>query len=179
MASVMIVSGCPGTGKTSVAARLAAQSPRGAHIVSDLFYRFISHRVLPILPASHDQNATVITAVTRAAGAFASGGYEVFLDGVFGPWFVPLVARELKPVGVPVDYAVLRAPLEVALSRSGNRKEPGEELVVRHMHHQFADLGDLEGHAINTEAQRPDETVAEIMRRQPLGEFRLDLARLA
>ncbi|MCZ7567090.1 MAG: AAA family ATPase [Ardenticatenaceae bacterium] len=175
----MIISGCPGTGKTSVAARMAEQSPRGVHIVSDLFYRFIAHRLLPILPESHDQNATVISAVARSVGAFAAGGYDMLVDGVIGPWFIPLVARELEPVGVAVDYVVLRAPLEVTLARAGNRQDPGAEQIVRHMHDQFAQLGTLERHAIETEGQSPDETVAEIRRRQRMGALRLELARHA
>ncbi|MCL4368915.1 MAG: ATP-binding protein [Actinobacteria bacterium] len=179
MASVIIVSGCPGTGKTSVAARLAEQSPRGVHIVADLFYDFVSHRVLQILPESHAQNTIVVTAVARAAGAFASGGYDVVLDGVFGPWFVPLLARELEPAGVPVDYVVLRAPLEIALGRATLREEPGEDGIVRHMHAQFAELCGLEGHAVETGTQSVDETVAEIDRRLTSREFRLDLARLS
>lgn len=178
MSSVTIISGCPGTGKTSVASRLAAETPKGVHIESDLFYHFIPHRILPILPESKDQNVTVITAVARAAAAFAQGGYDVFLEGVFGPWFVPLLATELEPAGVPVDYVVLRAPLDVTLARSTRRDEPDLERIVRHMHRHFADLNELERHAIDTSSQTLDETVAEIIRRRPLEDFRLDLARL-
>lgn len=174
MPSVMIVSGCPGSGKTAVAAGLAGRHSRGVHIVSDVFYRFIRDGISPILPESREQNTTVITAAARAAGAFALGGYEVFLDGVFGPWFVPLLAKELLPTGVAVDYVVLRASLERTLDRSADREKPGEEEIVRHMHRQFADLKEFEHHAVDTEMQSLEETVGEIVSRRASGKFRID-----
>jgi hypothetical protein len=42
-----------------------------------------------------------VRAAARAAGSFATDGYGVVLDGVFGPWFLPVVARELLPLRVP------------------------------------------------------------------------------
>lgn len=162
-----------------MATTLAAQAPKSVLIESDLFYHFITDRILPIEPESEDQNVTVITAVSRAAAAFAQGGYDVFLDGVFGPWFLPLLVTELEPAGVSVDYLVLRAPLDVTLARSTRRDEPDLERIVRHMHRKFAELNDLEHHAIDTSSKTVEETVAEITRRCPMGDFRLDLARLS
>jgi hypothetical protein len=43
------------------------------------------------------------------------------------------------------------------------------------MHPQFADLHGLEGHVVDTDGQTIDEILAEIRRRQPDGDFRLDL----
>ena len=40
MASILIVSGSPGTGKTTVSAALANAAPHGLHLASDSFYRF-------------------------------------------------------------------------------------------------------------------------------------------
>jgi hypothetical protein len=52
---------------------------------ADLFYRFSAHPVARVLPEAHEQNGAVIAAVSRAAAAFASRGYGVFLDGIVGP----------------------------------------------------------------------------------------------
>ena len=83
MASLTIVAGCPGTGKTTLASQLSTASPRGLHLVADMFYDFIEEVISPILPESHAQNTTVTIATARAAATFASrGGYDVFIDGV-------------------------------------------------------------------------------------------------
>lgn len=49
----------------------------------------------PHLSAAHAQNTTIISAMMRAAVAFAADGYDVFLDGILGPWFMPHVAAEV------------------------------------------------------------------------------------
>jgi adenylate kinase family enzyme len=41
--SITIISGTPGAGKTSLARALAAGDPKGVHIETDEFFRFLSH----------------------------------------------------------------------------------------------------------------------------------------
>ncbi len=88
MASLTIVSGCPGTGKTTLAALLSTASPRGLHFVADVFYDFIGEVISPILPESHAQNTTVTSATARAAAAFArrraAGELRLDLAGITG-----------------------------------------------------------------------------------------------
>ncbi len=181
MASLTIVSGCPGTGKTTLAARLSEASEWGLHLAADTFYAFICRPISPILPESHEQNTTVTKALARAAAAFASGGYDVFVDGVVGPWFLPVFTSEFRPVEVPIDYVVLRAPLEETLRRATARPDAEKFSTdgVRHMHAAFADLGEFEAHAVDTGERSPDETLAEFARRRAAGELRLDLPRVA
>ena len=47
-----------------------------------------------------------MTALGCCGSAFGVGGDDVGLDGVAGPWFVPVVAREIVSCGVPVSYVV-------------------------------------------------------------------------
>jgi AAA domain-containing protein len=141
VASITIVTGCPGTGKTTLAARLAAASERGVHLSGDGFYAFVTRPVSPILPESRAQNTTVTAAVARAAGAFAAGGYDVAVDAVIGPWLLPTFLGEVEAARVPIHYVVLRAGLSDTLVRSRGRSDPGEERIVRHMHAAFEDLG--------------------------------------
>ncbi len=180
MASLTIVSGCPGTGKSTLAALLSTASPRGLHFAADVFYEFLAEKISPTSPESHAQNTTVTIATARAAAAFASGGYDVFIDGVVGPWFLPVMAPELRPTGLPVDYVVLCAPLEETLRRATERPdaEKFSAEAVRHMHAAFAELGPFAGHAVDTSNQSSVETFAEVDRRRAAGEFRLDLAGL-
>jgi steroid delta-isomerase-like uncharacterized protein len=174
IASIVVISGSPGTGKTTLAAHLAKAEPRGLHVPSDVFYEFPAHPVSPYRPDAQEQNVAVIAALGRTAAAFASRGYEVFLDGIFGPWFLPELTAELRTVDVAVDYVVLRAPVEIALGRVRARVGDGRDHVVRQMHAAFADLGRFGGHAVETGDRRVEEIAAEVARRRAGGEFRLD-----
>jgi predicted kinase len=175
MPIITVVSGCPGTGKTSVAAALAASSVRGVHIEADVFFHFIVHRIPPIHRDAHDQNATAVRAIAAAAWAFASNGYEVVVDGVIGPWFVPTFMEQLESFNVDVDYLVLRAPLDQTLQRAMARAKTraDHETVVRHMHPGFATLGPFEAHAIETGGQTIDETLAVVARGRSTNRFRV------
>jgi hypothetical protein len=102
----------------------------------------------------------------------------VFLDGIFGPWFLPVVARELAPTGAEVAYVVLRIDLDRALCRATTRPQPGEPSMVRQMHAAFADLGDYERHGLAVGDLTPEDVASEFLRRRASGDFRLDLSRV-
>jgi predicted kinase len=172
-ARITVVTGAPGTGKTSFSRRLAAREPRGIHLVSDVFYGFPAHPIDPTRPESHEQNTAVIRALGRAAGAFAESGWPVVLDGIFGPWFLPELCNAL-PAGAPLEYVVLRAPLDLCLRRVRERQGAGESRKVEHMHRAFAELGALAAHALDATAGGPDEIVAAFLAARAAGGFRLE-----
>ena len=178
MTGITIVTGSPGAGKTTLARHASRAGPRGLHLLADVFYTFPAHAISPIMPEAREQNAAVIAAVSPAAAAFASRGYEVFLDGIVGPWFLPVVAAELGSAGIPVEYVVLRFSLEQAVHRATTRTQPGAEEVVRHMHAAFEKLGEYASHTLDTTHLGVEESVAEFIRRRALGAFALDLARV-
>jgi hypothetical protein len=176
MSGITIVTGSPGAGKTTLS-RLAAQaSPRGLHIPTDVFYTFPAHPISPILPESRDQNTAIIAAFSRAAAAFASRGYDVFLDGIVGPWFLPVVTAELRRTGIDLEYVILTVDVEHAVQRAANRSEPGAEEIVRHMHAAFEDLRGYGSHVLDTTHLGVEETLAEFVRRRSQGVFALRLA---
>jgi hypothetical protein len=47
-----------------------------------------------------EQNTHIIVALTRTSAAFASRGYDVILDGLFVPQFLPVIASELRSTGL-------------------------------------------------------------------------------
>jgi len=149
------------------------------HVVTDAFYRFFSHPIVPIRPEARDQNTAAIRAIAAASAAFAASGCAVFVDGVIGPWFLPTFLAEVAPSGVRVDYVVLRAPLAETLARAMARAEAraDDDVIVRHMHSAFADLGAFEAHAVDTGAQPLAATRELVERRRARGDFSLSAFR--
>ncbi len=177
MGGITIVTGSPGAGKTTFSAHAAEAEPRGLHLPADVFYTFPAHPIAPTLPEAHAQNTAIIAAVSHAAATFAARGYEVFLDGIFGPWFLPVVAAELAPTGIRVEYVVLRTSLDEAVRRATTRADPGPEEVVRQMHAEFEDLGAYASNALDTTHLGVEMLVVEFARRRAAGDFVLDLGR--
>jgi hypothetical protein len=100
------------------------------------------------------------------------GGYEVFLDGVIGPWFLPTLVHEWDPV-IRVEYVILQATLTEALARVLRRDGPAIQSRVYNMHDAFADLEGYEQHVIETTARLPEEVYAECLHRRQRHEFLL------
>ena len=108
---IVLLSGAPGTGKSTAAALLARDSQLEASLTlrTDSFYEALGKgAVPPHLPGSETQNQVVIEAFLAAAECFAQGGYDVIVDGVVGPWYLaPWLAAARK--GTEIHYFVLRA----------------------------------------------------------------------
>src|SRR5438067_12827411 len=86
---VLILTGAPGSGKTSVARRLTRTWRKSVHLESDQFFHFIeSGYIEPWRPGSHDQNEVVMSIVATAAAGYARAGYATVIDGIVLPaWF--------------------------------------------------------------------------------------------
>jgi cytidylate kinase len=174
MASITIISGCPGTGKTTLSRALAQAEPAGLHFITDTFYHFPAHPLDPTTPESHAQNTTIITAIGRATAAFVEGGYDVLLDGVVGPWFLPTLLREWD-AGVRVEYVILQATLAEELARVLRRDGPATRARVYAMHEAFAKkVAGYARHCIDTTARAAEAVRAEFRQRRGSGDFYLD-----
>lgn len=156
---MLVLTGPPGAGKSTVAADLARRAERGVHLETDAFFRFfVSGYIEPWLPESHQQNAVAMAAVAEAAASYALGGYFTVVDGVVIPrWFLGPLRDILTVRGLRVAYAVLRVPLQACVRRVDQREGAAlaDPEVIADLWRQFADLGELGGHAVHVEELGP------------------------
>jgi hypothetical protein len=174
---IAIITGPPGAGKTTVASRLAASSRLGVHLAGDQVFHWVAGGyVPPWMPGTSRQNGTVISAIAGAAAQFADGGYDVFVDGIIGPWFLPHWLQTAGR-GRPTHYFVLRPSRPIAASRATGRRAPGD-LVDPHpvaaMFDVFEDLGSFEAHVLDSSSQDIDATVTAIQDGLRDGRYLLD-----
>ena len=157
MGSLLVVTGPPGAGKSTVARMVAEAASRSVLVEGDAFFGFLaSGAIEPWRPASDDQNAVVTRAAASAAGAFARGGYTTVYDGVVGPWFLPTFSAA---TGLDhLDYVILLPSVEICLQRVATRRRHGftDEAATRKMHEEFARAAVADRHLLRD----PPEDVA-------------------
>jgi cytidylate kinase len=136
---LLIITGPPGAGKSTVAELVAERFDRCALVRGDTFFGFVARGYIdPWLPESNEQNEVVTRATATAAGRFAQGGYTTIFDGMVGPWFLPTF---LEYSGLwSVHYAVLMPGLDTCVARVRDREGHGfqDESVTRQMYESFA-----------------------------------------
>lgn len=157
---ITIISGTPGSGKTSLARMLSASASRGVHVESDVFFRFLAHRIDPSLPEASDQNSIVVRAYVAAALEYSAAGYDVYLDGVIGPWLLPLI----RPMTPEFEYVLLHAPLDVVLARGQGRADQASasQVLISRMHEQFSGIpAAFRKHVIQTDGKSIEEVANE------------------
>jgi cytidylate kinase len=136
---LLVVTGPPGAGKSTVAAALVGRLDPSALVEGDAFFAFLrSGAIEPWRRESREQNTTVTAASGAAAGRFVAGGLHTVFDGIVGPWFLDefLAATGLDSL----DYVILLPTLDCCVHRVATRANHGfaDEAATRHMHDQFA-----------------------------------------
>jgi adenylate kinase family enzyme len=172
---IVIITGPPGAGKTTVSRLVADRFDKAVCLESDWFWTtIVKGFVPPWKPEAESQNRVIVRSFAATAAAMADGGYAVVLDGIIGPWNLDVAAAEFDARHVKAHYLVLRPTRDITLSRATSRtgaeRVTGypaltEEEPILHMWEQFSDLGQYEANVIDNSDLDPKQTAALIWTR--------------
>jgi len=180
-APVLLLSGSPGCGKTTIAPLVADRHEPAASLDLDWFFAKVRRGFIePWRGEAHSQNRVILRAAAQAVVAFANGGYFTVAEGILYPFMLDIFAETCSPYGIELDYAVLRAPIGVVQQRVLDRRTEPEHFaaladsgVVGDLWSQFESHGVDERHRVDSDGRSPDVIAEEIDRRLGAGEFRL------
>ena len=179
--TLLLLTGSPGCGKTTVAPLVADRHEPSACLELDWFFAKLRRgAVEPWREEAHRQNRVVLKAAAESTAAFCEGGYFTVAEGILYPFMLDLFAAACAPHAVALSYAVLRAPLGVVQQRVRDRRlEPphagalADAAVVDDLWTQFERHGVAERHRIDSGDRSAEDVAAEIDRRLGAGELRL------
>ena len=166
MGSLLIVTGPPGAGKSTVAEKLAASYTPSVLVDGDQFFGFFAEGFIPPwFPESHHQNGVATDAAGAAAGRYAAD-YHTIYDGIIGPWFLD---RFVLATGLDeVDYVIIRPSVDVCIERVRTRFNHSfsDESATVKMHAEFSEAAVDRRHLLTDDRATVDAIVDEIRNRR-------------
>ena len=167
MTRVWIVSGIPGSGKSTTARALAASQPRGVHIEGDLLQRMIISGGVPPRPDHDDEAERQIGLSIRnqclLARSFLDAGFAVVIDYVvtnadrLGEYQRLLASHD-------PELLILAPGPAVAAARDGSRVGKNVLSHWRHLDNEMREQLGSVGRWIDNSELTVSETISEILR---------------
>lgn len=174
---IYIISGMPGSGKSSVADALMLRFPRGLHIpVDDLREWVVSGMSNPIptwTPETTRQFRLARRSAALTARTYSEAGFAVAIDDVVFPYEADeLFVQPLAPL--PVRKILLRPQVDIALARNAGRTNKNFDTaalastIIELDRHMSADFFLKKGWSvIDNSALTLEETVDRILGAEP------------
>ena len=172
MGEVIVVTGPPGSGKSTVAEQLAALLDPSALVTGDDFFGFLRSGAIPPWQVdAHEQNTAVLEAAAAATGRMA-GYCEVVYDGIVGPWFLGTFSAATRLENL--HYAVLLPPLDACLERITRRQGHGftDLVAATHMWHDFHRAEIDPRHILGSQQQSSSEIASTLVEQLRDGSLR-------
>lgn len=168
---ILVVTGPPGSGKSTVATLLADHFDTSALVEGDRFFGFLRQGFIPPwLPEAHAQNTAVIEAAAQTAGRLARH-CDVVYDGVVGPWFIKTF---LEHTGLEeLHYVILLPPLGTCIDRVKTRTNHGftDLEAAEHMWRDFDQSSIEDRHRFISPKTDPEGTANQIATLASNGQF--------
>jgi adenylate kinase family enzyme len=163
-ANIIVISGVPGAGKSTVARLLAERRSRGAHIEADLLQRMIvAGGEWPEASLSVESARQLRLRVTNGcllARSFAAAGFAAVLDDIYVGDRLAHLREDLAQT--PFDFVMLNPSLQVLRRRNAGRaKRDAFEQACR-LYDVVQSATERLGLWLDTSELTPDETVAAI-----------------
>src|ERR1035441_11021564 len=97
---LLLLTGSPGCGKTTIAPLVADHAPLSVCLDLDWFFaKLLSGALEPWRGEAHQQNRVVLSAAASAVATFTAGGYFTVADGILYPFILHLLVHPFKPPG--------------------------------------------------------------------------------
>jgi hypothetical protein len=170
---LIIVTGPPGAGKSTVSGLVADSFDSSVLIPADWFFGLWRRGAVdPWLPQASPQTSVAADAAAAATGAFARADCRVVYDGFILPGDLPGFAAA---AGLPVlHYAVILPPVTTCTDRVASRAGHGFTSIdaTRAMHRDFTKATLDARHLIAGAETAPEDVARQILDRLAAGSLR-------
>ncbi len=171
MASIIILSGPVGAGKTTIARELVTCS-RGpiANIEGDKFWSFLTKDDAAAGPRK--SFGLIMRSMAAASIPFVKEGYEVILDFSIPPWFLDTIRKIAGGRDLSVNYVIIKPSEAICAARAASRAEGVIADYARYKEF-YADFNGWEQYTIADDTLSAVDAALRIRQGLDAGRFRL------